>query len=81
MITFQVNHAVRSLRSIESPHLISTSRSRGSLTYALVVDDLDDGSQAASVLALLDQDNTTNLDGAPLGSNNADVTHFVGGLS
>lgn len=47
-------------------------------TYALVVDDLDDGSQAAGVRTLLDQDNTTDLDEAPLGSDNADVTHFVG---
>lgn len=41
-----------------------------------MVDDLDNGGQAASVRTLLDQDNTADLDEAPVGSDDADVTHF-----
>lgn len=41
-----------------------------------MVDDLDNSSQAASVRTLLDQDNTADLDKAPVGSDDADVTHF-----
>jgi hypothetical protein len=48
------------------------------LTYALVVDDLDDGSQAASGGASLEQDDTANLNEAPVGSNDRGLTHFVG---
>lgn len=48
----------------------------GASTYALVVDDLDNGGQAAGVRTLLDQDDTANLNEAPLGSRDGRVTHF-----
>lgn len=50
-------------------------------TYALVVDDLDDGGQAAGEGAVaLEEDNTANLDEAPVGCDNGGVTHFCGVL-
>lgn len=45
-----------------------------------MVNNLDDSSQAAGLSTRLEHDDTADLDGAPLGSDNADVTHFDGGL-
>lgn len=46
-------------------------------TYALVVDDLDDSREAArELVAVLDEDDTADLDQAPLGSLDGSVTHF-----
>lgn len=41
-----------------------------------MVDDLDNGGQAAGVRTLLDQDDTADLNEAPLGSRDGRVTHF-----
>lgn len=50
-------------------------------TYALVVDDLDDGGKATGEGAVaLKEDNTANLDEAPVGCDNGGVTHFYGVL-
>lgn len=51
------------------------------LTYALVVDDLDDGSQSASEGAVaLDEDDAADLDQAPFRRLDGCVTHCVGML-
>jgi hypothetical protein len=48
-------------------------------TYSLVVDDLDNGSQAAGVGALtLDEDDTADLNQAPVGCNDRSLGHCVG---
>lgn len=38
------------------------------VTYALVVDDLDDGGEATGIRALLEEDNAADLDILPVGS-------------
>lgn len=48
----------------------------GFSTYALVVDDLDNGGKLASVRAVVDEENAADLDLRPLGSDDADITHF-----
>lgn len=51
------------------------------LTYALVVDDLDDGCEAASVgVVAVDDNDAANLNEAPVGSLNHGFTHCNGGL-
>lgn len=52
----------------------------GSETYALVVDDLDDSGQATGLGASLEDDDTADLDEAPLRGSDVDVTHFGDGL-
>lgn len=50
----------------------------GSGTYPLVVDDLDDGGQATGGgAAALDEDNTANLNQAPVGCNDRCLGHCV----
>lgn len=49
-------------------------------TYALVVDDLDDGGQLAGVGALVQKENAADLDQAPLGGDDGGFTHFGGDL-
>lgn len=57
----------------------ASTNSERVLTYSLVVDDLDDGSQAAGVGAVaLEQDDAANLNEAPVGCNDRGLTHFVG---
>lgn len=57
---------------VSSPPILSSplpriSGSRGGSTYALVVNDLDDRGEAAGVGALaLDEDDTADLDQAPV---------------
>ena len=46
--------------------------------YTLVVDDLDDGSQAALVDTLVEEDHTADLDQPPGARCDIGVTHFVG---
>lgn len=48
------------------------------LTYALVVDDLDDGGELAGEGTAAEHGNTANLDQAPGAGNNFGVTHCVG---
>jgi hypothetical protein len=45
--------------------------------YALVVDDLDDGSQTALVNTLVEEDDTADLDQPPGARCDVGVTHFV----
>lgn len=52
------------------------NRSSGRRTYALVIDDLDDGRQTSVVRASAEEDDTAELDLPPLGSCDAGVTHF-----
>jgi hypothetical protein len=47
------------------------------LPYTLVVNDLDDDSEAALVLTLVEEDNTANLYQPPGARCNFGVTHFV----
>lgn len=49
-------------------------RSPGIPTYALVVDDLDDGSQAAFVLAGAEEHDAANLDAPPVAR--LDIRHL-----
>lgn len=50
-------------------------------TYALVVDDLDDGCKPASVgVVAVDDNDAANLNEAPVGSLNHGFTHCNGGL-
>lgn len=60
--------------------MIRASPSQGNTsTYSLVVDDLDDGSQTAVVGVLaVDQQNTANLNEAPVGSLNQCFAHCDG---
>ena len=46
--------------------------------YTLVVNDLDNGSQATLVLALVEEDHTADLDQPPGARCDFGVTHFVG---
>lgn len=41
-----------------------------------MVDDLDNGGKLASVGAVVDEENAADLDLRPLGSDDADITHF-----
>lgn len=70
-----VNRAVHVSRLLAFEIRVSVSFS-SSGTYAFVVNDLDNGSQTAGRRTLLDQDDTADLDEAPVGSDDADVTHF-----
>ena len=50
-------------------------------TYALVVDDLDNGAEAAGVgVVAVDDDHTADLNKAPGGTLDQCFTHFAGGL-
>lgn len=50
-----------------------------SKTYALVVDDLDNGGKPASVrVVAVDHNDTANLNEAPGGTLNRGITHFDG---
>lgn len=46
--------------------------------YALVVDDLDNGGEAALVDTLVEEDDTADLDQPPCARCDVGVTHFVG---
>jgi hypothetical protein len=48
------------------------------LAYTLVVDDLDDGSQATLVDTLVEEDHAADLDQPPGARCDIGVTHFVG---
>ncbi len=48
-------------------------------TYALVIDDLDNGSESAGVgVVAVEEDYTANLDQAPLGGDDVCLTHYDG---
>ena len=56
---------------------LNSNRNTG-IPYTLVVNDLDNGSQATLVLALVEEDHTANLDQPPGARCDFGVTHFVG---
>lgn len=57
------------------PRLKPRGRQNGRSTYALVVDDLDDGGELALIGALSEEDDTADLDEPPLRCLDLCVTH------
>lgn len=63
---------------LSQPSLSSVGTASGwNWTYALVVDDLDDSRETAVVGAIvLDEDDTADLDEAPVGLSDGGFAHF-----